>query len=519
MGWLSGSYFGRHWRGELSLGLSYWLNGVIGGIVALLITLAIAAALHDRYNPVPGLLAVCATWMVQLGITTWQVVGTWRSASRHTTETGRTFWAGAAKVMLTVSCLHAGYTFATSGWPQIHESVRIVAGDPTVGTYELHLLNAGTELEFLGGIPFGATRELGKMLDAAPTVRVLHLNSRGGRLAEARRMRDLIRARGLITYTATQCVSACTVAYLGGVQRYINPRAVMGFHKGGFPGVTANELTTENEREIREAVQFGVDGEFARRAWSVANDSLWKPPIADLIAAHYVTAVSNGQFGLSGFGAHPVKDDVARQLREASVFDAVAVADPGRFSKIMDRVMDGLKTGEPEGQVFAATRDVLSDLVRERLPHASDAALLALLGVVNEELASFKEADQDACFYFLFPAPGHYVDVGNYFGKETRARDLEASDLVVRSSLSGIPHVLDRDRVLLLQRMVANGLRQKYGPDVLNRLSRFGSPQMPQHDACGLAQILFREAATVAPEYRADVARLMLTGNRGQGGP
>ena len=29
----SGNYFARHWRGELSLGISYWVNGLISVVV------------------------------------------------------------------------------------------------------------------------------------------------------------------------------------------------------------------------------------------------------------------------------------------------------------------------------------------------------------------------------------------------------------------------------------------------------------------------------------------------------
>jgi hypothetical protein len=58
----------------------------------------------------------------------------------------------------------------------------------------------------------GLANDLRRSLDAHPTVKLIHLNSDGGRPAarieqagvgEARRIRDLIEARGLSTYTAT----------------------------------------------------------------------------------------------------------------------------------------------------------------------------------------------------------------------------------------------------------------------------------------------------------------------------
>src|SRR4051812_29410040 len=41
---LKRNYFARHWRGELSLGRSYWANGVLANLI-LIVALAMASAL------------------------------------------------------------------------------------------------------------------------------------------------------------------------------------------------------------------------------------------------------------------------------------------------------------------------------------------------------------------------------------------------------------------------------------------------------------------------------------------
>jgi hypothetical protein len=103
--------------------------------------------------------------------------------------------------------------FTTVGVPQIQEFAKIAIGNDPVGTYQLRVLRDATELEIAGAIVFGLTDDVSRTLDAHPTIHIVHLNSQGGRVAEARQLRDLIASRGLTTYTASGCFSGCVIAY------------------------------------------------------------------------------------------------------------------------------------------------------------------------------------------------------------------------------------------------------------------------------------------------------------------
>ena len=238
------SYLVRHWRGDLSLPLSYWINGWLATIAV-----AIVGVLASEFQPVDGTtvaaIALSLTWLSIAGATLWQVVGTWRSAGKHTSRGGSRFWAGAARVMVAITVVNSAAAIINKGVPQVSEYWRIALGDPGIGAHELHVLRGGTELAFEGGLTFGVTDEIKTALDANPAIRAIHLNSGGGRVAEARKLRDLIRQRGLVTY-ATRCASACTIAYMGGVQRFISQDGKLGFHRGRFPGITDSELDATN---------------------------------------------------------------------------------------------------------------------------------------------------------------------------------------------------------------------------------------------------------------------------------
>jgi len=102
----------------------------------------------------------------------------------------------------------------------------------------------GTEAEISGGFKYGLTDDFSKILLASRQIKVVHLDSVGGRLGEGEKLFKLIRERGLTTYVSSKCMSACTLAFAGGRERYLLKSASLGFHKGAFPGVgKANSMS------------------------------------------------------------------------------------------------------------------------------------------------------------------------------------------------------------------------------------------------------------------------------------
>ncbi|WP_188261989.1 GYF domain-containing protein [Azospirillum tabaci] len=509
---LGRSYIARHWRGELSLGVSYWVNGFLGNIAAMAAAAGLTAALPDMYDPMIGLVGIVLISALVLLVTLWQVVGVWRSARSHKSRGGKAVWARIAQFMMVLACLQAANVLGRQAVPQITEAYRIVNGDPTVGTFELRLLNGGTEIEFIGGIPFGATKELRKFLDAAHGIGVVHLNSTGGRIAEARLMRDLIRERKLITYTSDRCLSACTIAYLGGVQRYVNPIAKLGFHSSNFPGLTAQELREVNNLAKREAVQFGVGSEFAEKAYSTtANTTMWYPSVQELLSARFATAISDGQFALSGVGSRPNPEDIARKLREIPLYNVVARADQARFGKLMDTFVDGAIKGLPEAQVYSAMRNSLGDMIRAYLPRASDDALIALASVLVEEVDGIGKVSPEVCHDYVMGTPGKHIELRSYLSPDVLQRDLRASEMILESGVAGAGSAIPPKEAEALGRLIFTNISRKYGAATVERMAQLGTSQIAKTDTCGLAKILYTEALATPAQIRGKLLRTLLT--------
>lgn len=132
-----GNFFIRYWRGGYSLPFSYWIVGILSGIVcaAIAIALSVLFASPDGYEPLRFFCFTISVWAFFTLLTFWNTVGLWRSASRYMVERwkhGRgTFWGGLVKFLVVVGMLfNVAYLFMT-GVPQIVESYNMAfRGDP-----------------------------------------------------------------------------------------------------------------------------------------------------------------------------------------------------------------------------------------------------------------------------------------------------------------------------------------------------------------------------------------------------
>lgn len=297
------NYFSRHWRGELSLPVSYWVNGFIGNIAAAVVVALLRRGFDttDEFKPEIALVLATSIWLTIVLVAIWQAVGVWRSATIYSAKRANGTWGGIAKFMICIAMLRLAGEVLSSGIPQIVEFAKIYGGDHEVGSYKFSVLAGGTELEFSGGITFGAAKAFQQFADALPSLRVVHLTSQGGRIAEAERIAAYIKEHGLSTYVPNFCVSACTTIFLGGRERIVNSKSRLGFHQPDFPGLSDQERREMIANEQKRLVGLGVSPSFAKEATSAPPTKMWYPSIAELVSDHIATGV------LSDSGPPPKK--------------------------------------------------------------------------------------------------------------------------------------------------------------------------------------------------------------------
>jgi hypothetical protein len=217
------NFIAQHWRGEYSLGVSYWCVVILGNTVIGGTLLGLADLIRsDRgYDPRLIFAYVATIWLFSSALVIWQTVGVWRSANRHRARrhaTGkRTGWAVAAKIAIALGFLSSLGAFARAGWPQLREASRMAfLDDPSIPPYSIRVMRNGTEAEITGGFKYGLTDDFSKILQTSHRVKVVHLDSVGGRIGEAVKLYDLFHSRGSDTYVSSGCYSTCTIAFAAG---------------------------------------------------------------------------------------------------------------------------------------------------------------------------------------------------------------------------------------------------------------------------------------------------------------
>ena len=91
----------KHWRGEISLPISFWINGILLTLI-LMLSMVILVFLLPQYSE-QFYFGFIVT--VNILIYPWQGVGVWRSSSRYVENTGKKFWAHAARICVVLGFL------------------------------------------------------------------------------------------------------------------------------------------------------------------------------------------------------------------------------------------------------------------------------------------------------------------------------------------------------------------------------------------------------------------------------
>jgi hypothetical protein len=291
------SFIGRHWRGGYSLAVAYWLFGLLVGLASGLVGAGMEWLANGiEYNPLHILLAAMLGWAVLILLSGWHLVGVWRSANRWRASGRAGFWGWAARLVTVAGFTQFAVVMGQVALPQFVALADIVVnGDSTIPDYTITVTDGGSDVEITGGFKYGLADALRRVLDAAPGVRVLALQSPGGRIGEARAVYRLIVDRRLNTVTNTYCMSACTYAFLGGSRRWLGVGARLGFHAGHFVGMSQAVVARQQRGFFAEVTaRDGVPPAFFAHANSIAPTEMWYPTRSELLANHVLTDQVSG---------------------------------------------------------------------------------------------------------------------------------------------------------------------------------------------------------------------------------
>jgi hypothetical protein len=437
------NYLLRHWRGQLSLPVSYWVNGslvgaLFGGLGAGLGTYLPKAGYSLK--TVVSFSLLLLIFIVVYWI--WSSVGIWRSADRRISEGKGKGWANAAKVGVSLGALMMVSKLITSIVPNVVDEVKVLTDNDPYGRMDVKISSDGRALIFNGGIGAGATEKVKALLDAAPAVRTLQLDSIGGRLVEANQLAKLVRARQLDTYVEGKCVSACTYVFLAGNDRAATPTAKIGFHK---PSTAGGQGAEEERASIDEMSQVyredGIPEDFIRKVVSTEAVFMWYPSREELIRANVITRVSLGDEVNPAEVLHS-RDEVYLAFKSIPLYTALEKRFPGSMDEIVNKVWESNQAGASMGEMITAGRGVIAAKFPILLKTANLALLQEFQNLLTDELDAAREVSAQACMDLMATK----LDIAMVFPKELTARDASLTYKLVTSP-PVTPHRIRADQL------------------------------------------------------------------------
>jgi hypothetical protein len=180
--------------------------------------------------------------------------------------------------------------------------------------YQLRVSDDGSVLELSGSFSWALPQSLLAVLASAPAVRMVRLEGPGGHVQPAIQVAAIIHDRGLDTYVGRFCASACTIAFLGGRQRWVGPRGRLGFHQASAPGIPG-ELVNGYLRSAYES--FHVPPAFVARVLGTPASDLWYPTLSELRAVRYTTGEPPGSIVANDSSWPPRLGDFAQSVIQA----------------------------------------------------------------------------------------------------------------------------------------------------------------------------------------------------------
>lgn len=500
-------YAAAHWRGELSLARSLFVNGLLLGMLLV----GASYFLASRFVSLSADYGLAMYWLalyILLGASlAWLMTGIWRSSGLHPVADGFSGLKNLARLAVVIVWLAFVYALLNSGLPGFRSGLAQARWLQTEGRWEIQVIRDGREVELSGGIGHGIADEVAATFRQWPGIEVVHLNLKnGGLVSEAEAMYRLFDERGVVTYVSTSCQSACTLAFLGGRERYLRNGATLGFHHSSIPGFAFQFLDVSSEKAIYSA--RGIPDDFVSRVYGTPPDSMWTPDEQTLLDAGVVTAfVSGDQFGLSGLRRDAMIQKTAAIMEQMPLYRLLRDREPAMYEKISAIIFDAISSGQSVNDTRDRLAPMLQSLRAKYLPMASDEAardLLRHFAALTRRLQS----NPVVCVGYLRDNDAKVMhEFSTYYTPELREQELAVLARLIESSAPGrhAPAAAVTDRMIgTLLELAATQLGGQRG-DLLALADAHSDPTA----WCNAAATLW-DVALELPPAEARVAAIVL---------
>ncbi|MCM2678649.1 hypothetical protein [Echinimonas agarilytica] len=99
------TYIVKHWRGELSLATSFWINTVGLNVIFRAVEALLSETSLVDDSVLTAQIILVSTFVHTVVVYPWQMIGLWHSAHNHIKNTQNATWPNVVKVLVVISII------------------------------------------------------------------------------------------------------------------------------------------------------------------------------------------------------------------------------------------------------------------------------------------------------------------------------------------------------------------------------------------------------------------------------
>ena len=201
-------------------------------------------------------------------------------------------------------------------------------------------------------------------------------------------------------------------------------------------------------------------------------------------------------------------DQARADLLKVPVYVELQKHEPAVFAQLAADYALVLRGRMSREEFTSVANASISTIATQRIAHASDAALLALLRDMLDKLELLRERAPEDCYRYLFPKVAGAPDLGRWFDAASQARTLGLMADVIRTSAEQPVEVPARFRVEPLLGPVINDIYAQYGENT-QLIARAEEPGVNRRTVCAVSVTLYEKVMRLPPADAAAVIRTM----------
>lgn len=398
------NYFIRHWRGDLTLGVSFWVNiFLLNAILSLLILPfqlpSIAQDINELFGVRGSFIFALGFEATVLAIWVWQVVGTWRCASRRMSE-GIRVGPGIVKFLIVIGTI--GTVARVGNSLGLYGALFEHSIQDLYGSYDLSV--QGDKMYLNGQFSSGVSESVRDSLRIHQGIQYLVLDSKGGYIFEGQKLASIVKENTLMVHISDQCLSSCLLVLAEGYRRTASPLSRIGIHQ-------ATDILKEeanSEEVFRPVLARGFPRSDFNRGMATKHDDMWLVNLDALVGSGFLDDVIELSGPRTASSLTPNtrlerKKIFNDALSKQPMYLALKKVYPDVYDRVLNRMISeiaeytsletafekGIKIGEEE----------MAPLLPTVVPMAGDQEVIEFVSAFIEIL---KKLDKPLCYSYGF---------------------------------------------------------------------------------------------------------------------